>query len=388
MGRALRAEQFHAGEIGIVHAIQRCVRRAFLAGVDRESGKDCSFRKEWIRRRMESMASVFGIDVLTYSVMSNHIHLILRNRPDVVAAWSDQEVAIRWLRVFPGRRLEEHLAEPTENDVKMLVNQPERIALIRERLSDISWFMRALSEPIARMANRQDNCTGRFWEGRFKAMRIIDEAGLLACAMYVDLNPVRAALVEKPEQAVHTSVYDRVQGEKGQQIDSAAFDLVPVGTEDAGKAICQTPVAELKQKLKARKRNPTGRRVRRDGWLSPLTLAKDVLTSEPQVHSEGYRASDKGFLQLGWEDYWSLLRWTSRQAVDGMAAKVPAHLATLLASLGIDASMWRDLVWNFKKYFGRSACIGSSRSMHADAERHGKRWHRGQRLAQSCFAVT
>ncbi|HBJ38364.1 MAG TPA: hypothetical protein DDZ51_27150, partial [Planctomycetaceae bacterium] len=165
MGRPCRADQFVAAEIGIVHAVQRCVRRAFLAGVDDKTGKDFSFRREWIRRRMEALASVFGIDVLTYAVMSNHLHLILRNRPDVVAAWSDQEVAIRWLRVFPGRRLEEHLAEPTENDVQMLVNQPERLALVRQRLSDISWFMRALSEPIARMANRQDECTGRFWEG-------------------------------------------------------------------------------------------------------------------------------------------------------------------------------------------------------------------------------
>ncbi len=388
MGRAIRAEAFHPSEIGIVHAVQRCVRRAFLAGVDQQSGKDYSFRKEWIRRRMESLASVFGVDVLTYAVMSNHMHLILRNRPDVVAAWSDQEVAIRWLRVFPGRRLEEHLAEPTENDVNMLVNQPERLRLIRERLSDISWFMRALSEPIARMSNRQDECTGRFWEGRFKAMRIVDEAGLLACAMYVDLNPVRAAMVEKPEQAVHTSAYDRIQGEKGQQIESAAFDLVPVSTEETGKAIRETPVAELKQKLKEKKRRPTGRRVRRDGWLSPLTLTKNILSDEPQVHSDGFRASDKGFLQLDWKDYWELLRWTAKQAVDGMVAKVPPRLATLLASLCIDASMWRELVWNFKKYFGRSSCVGSSRSLSADAERHGKQWHRGQRLAENCFTAS
>ncbi|MGV3484894.1 MAG: hypothetical protein ACO1RT_10795, partial [Planctomycetaceae bacterium] len=168
MGRINRAQQFQALEIGIVHVVQRCVRRAFLAGVDHHSGRDYSFRREWIRRRLEMLASVFGIDVLSYVVMANHLHLIVRNRPDVVAAWSDQEVAIRWLRVFPGRRLEECLAEPTEVDVQRLINQPQQLAVIRERLSDISWFMRCLSEPIARMANRQDECTGRFWEGRFK----------------------------------------------------------------------------------------------------------------------------------------------------------------------------------------------------------------------------
>ena len=163
MGRALRSEQYSTDEVSVVHAVQRCVRRAFLAGVDQVTGKDYSFRREWIRRRMEALASVFGVDVLTYAVLSNHMHLILRNRPDVVRQWTDEQVAIRWLRVFPGRRLEEHLAEPTETDVKMLVADTERLAEVRRRLSDISWFMRALSEPIARMANRQEECTGRFW---------------------------------------------------------------------------------------------------------------------------------------------------------------------------------------------------------------------------------
>ncbi len=202
--------------------------------------------------------------------------------------------------------------------------------------------MRALSEPIARMANRQDECTGRFWEGRFKALRIVDEAGLLACSMYVDLNPVRAAMVAEPEQAVHTSVYDRLQGEQGGLIDSAAFDLVPVSTEEAGKAIRETPVEQLKQQRSAKKRNPTGRKIR---------------------------------------------RWTAKQAIDAVVAKMPTKLATLLASLGIDSTMWRDLVWNFKKYFGRGSCVGSPSAMAEDAQRSGRHWHRGQKTARSFFAA-
>ena len=84
----------------------------------------------------------------------------------MVQQWSDDEVALRWLKVFPGRRLDEHLGEPTESDVQTLMRDKQKLALVRERLSDISWFMRALSEPIARLANKQDECTGRFWEGR------------------------------------------------------------------------------------------------------------------------------------------------------------------------------------------------------------------------------
>ena len=123
MPRPLRGEQFVSDEVAIVHCVQRCVRRAFLAGVDPVTGQDFGFRREWIRRRMEALASVFGIDVLTYAIMSNHIHVILRSRHDVVAEWSDEEVAIRWLRVFPGRRIEEHLGEPTEHDVENACRQ-------------------------------------------------------------------------------------------------------------------------------------------------------------------------------------------------------------------------------------------------------------------------
>ncbi|MFG0262867.1 MAG: hypothetical protein ACF788_10800, partial [Novipirellula sp. JB048] len=97
MPRPPRVEQFTPDEVCLVHTVQRCVRRAFLTGGDPVSGRDYSGRREWIRRRMEALASVLAIDVLSYAIMSNHIHLILRNRPDVVAEWTDRDVALRWL---------------------------------------------------------------------------------------------------------------------------------------------------------------------------------------------------------------------------------------------------------------------------------------------------
>ena len=381
MPRPKRVEQFDSNEVCIVHVVQRCVRRAFLAGVDRFSGKDYSHRKEWIRRRMEALASVFACDVLSYAIMSNHLHLILRNRPDVVSECSDEEVAIRWLRVFPGRRLEEHLAEPTDNDVQALCRNKERLSEIRTRLSDISWFMRALAEPIARMANKQDECTGRFWEGRFKAQRIVDEAALLACSMYVDLNPVRAAMAETPEESVHTSAYDRIEASKGKQISSAAFDLKPITTEEAGRQARDVTVDELGKQKKSKRKNPTGRRTRRDGWLAPLTLSQGRLSNEAQVHREGFRASDRGFLQVTMREYLRLLRWTAQKSSDAM----PKAVAATLTAIGIDLSMWRDLVWNWQKYFGKTTCIGRPDSMKDDAEKSGKHWHRGQAMAASCF---
>ena len=137
---------------------------------------------------------------------------------------------------------------------------------------------------------------------------------------------------------------------------------------------------------RAKKRNPTGKRIRQDGWLSPLTLQPASRSSDPELHRNGQRASDKGFLNLSIRDYFRLLRWTAKQTVDGMTGKVPKSLAKTLAELGIDASMWRDLVWNWQKYFGKSACVGHPDSMRSDAEQLGKQWHRGQASSAICFA--
>lgn len=384
MGRTLRSEQFSVSEISIVHVVQRCVRRAFLAGLDHKTGKDFGYRRDWIRRRIEALASVFGIDVISYAVLSNHLHLILRNRPDVVAAWSDRDVAIRWLRVFPGRRMEEYLGEPTESDVQALVRDKKRLAEIRSRLSNISWFMRSLSEPIARMANNQDKCTGRFWEGRFKAQPLVDEAGLLVCAMYVDLNPVRAALAENLEKSIHTSAYDRMKGKDGVEMASAAFDLIPVAEKESGEKLRKTSVDQLRQRRAKSRRNPTGRRIRRDAWLSPLRL--QATSEDPQVHRDGLRASDKGFLGMDLMEYIRLLQWTASRPEQKPGAEVPEPFQRLMERLGIKLTMWCDLVWNFRRYFGRSGCVGSPTKMRAFATERGRLWSKGDRRVMPCFA--
>ena len=385
MPRTPRAEQFDPSQVCIVHLIQRCVRKSFLTGFDEKTGKDYSHRREWIRTRMERLASVFGIDVLTYSILSNHLHIVARTRPDVVLEWSDKEVALRWLRIFPGKRIDEHLADPTTNAVDTLANDTARIKLIRLRLSDPSWFMKALCEPIARLANFQDNVTGHFWEGRFKAQAITDEAGLLACSMYVDLNPIRAAMASTPDESIHSSAYDRIKALEGKTIQSAAVDLVAIETEEAGRILRTSSLDQLR-KMKAEAKKKRGPTILRDAWLSPLTLnERDKPGAQPS--SSGVRASDKGFLPMNFADYLKLLNWTSRQRVGSLEKTIiPKGLEPILQRIGIDGKMWCDLVWNFKKYFGRGSAVGSPNSLKESAQRRSRKFAPGQNAVAGCFA--
>jgi REP element-mobilizing transposase RayT len=346
------------------------------------TGKDFSYRKEWIRQRIEKLASVFGVDVLTYAILSNHLHVVVRNRPDVVATWSDREVALRWLQIFPGKRIDEQLGDPTTNDVDTLVHDMRRIETLRQRLSDISWFMKALSEPIARMANLQDNCTGAFWQGRFRAQRIIDEAALLACCMYVDLNPIRAAMADSLEKSKHTSAYDRIEALKGKEIESSAAAMQTISQEEAAEILKTSTPEQLRERRKAAAKRK-GRKIPRDGWLAPMTL--NPRAHGPLAHKQGLRASDKGFLSITLEEYLKLLDWTGRQGRPDKRGTIPAEQQSILQRLGIEDGMWCDLVWSFKKYFGRSRGAGSPDRMREMAAKGEISFHPGQKRARACF---
>jgi len=192
------------------HCISRCVRRAFLCGTDVATGYDFEHRRQWIVDRIKLLCSVFAVDLCAYAVMSNHYHIVVRLDSVAAQNWSDQEVAERWTRLFSKSVLVHRFLAgadllPFERD-----RVQQQIATWRSRLVDLSWFMRCLNEPIARMANQEDRCKGRFWEGRFHSQALLDERALLACMVYVDLNPIRAAIAETPETSDYTSIQERI----------------------------------------------------------------------------------------------------------------------------------------------------------------------------------
>lgn len=218
---------------GVYHCVSRCVRRAFLCGRDSTTGRSFEHRKQWVENRILELAGIFAVAVHAYAVMSNHFHLIVEINPIATRDWSDVDVAERWLRL--SKRSETASAD-FESRVSALVAQPERIATLRKRLGNLSWFMRYLNEPIARRANAEDECTGRFWEGRFACQALLDDAAVLSGMVYVDLNPVRAGLTAVPEYGQHTSVRKRARNhrKKNDQMTPIAAsirsELIPIRT--------------------------------------------------------------------------------------------------------------------------------------------------------------
>src|SRR6056297_1880136 len=138
-------------EVGVYHCISRCVRRAFLCGVDRYTGISYEHRRSWIADRLKTLSSIFAMEVFAYAVMSNHLHLVVRNRPDLAKGWSAEEVARRRCTLFPKRDGQGAAEAPDAETISAFVADQERVELCPRRLGDISWLMRCLNEPISRL---------------------------------------------------------------------------------------------------------------------------------------------------------------------------------------------------------------------------------------------
>ena len=261
--------------------------------------------------------------------------LVLRSRPDVVAEWDDAEVARRWLMLCPAAR-DEHRQPiaPTEFELNQIRNNKERLAVIRSRLSDISWWVRVLSQNIAQRANHDDGEVGKFWQARYRAVRLLDETAVLACAAYVDLNPIRAAMAETIEDSHYTSA------------QKPAGDLRSRGFGDGVR------VSRKAGDSKNPRLAPGGSQGRRCArHLSPVDLQERTGKPGPDVHKGGSRCSNKGFLRMSTTEYLELLDWTARQVVEGKSGAAPKQMAPLMQRFGLSEETCCSLVKDFGRLF-------------------------------------
>lgn len=316
-----RFEQINEDEVGVYLLTNRCVRRAYLLGNDYKNGDLLDYRRDWVVKWLESLASVMMIDILAFAVMDNHAHEVVRNRPDLVQQLSDEEAAERLARLYPGFRCSEKLPEIADPKIKQRFLDSPNLGKLKRRLSSISVFMAKWQEAISHRANRYEGCTGRFWEGRFHCTKLLDSLAVFAASVYVDLNPIRAGMVRKPEDAKHTSFAERVS---------------------------------FLQKSAA---HP---------WLAPIS-----------------NCDGRGFLDISDQEYLDLAEQMARKKRRGKRSRVSDDIPPFVTRLGLAPTRWCDAVFEYVSKFKLRA--GSPALLIEDASRRGKQWTHGISAARMFY---
>ncbi len=310
---------------GFYHCISRCVRRAWLCGIDPYDGKSYEHRREWVEGRLLELADIFAVGIYAYAVMSNHVHIVVRIDPGAAATWSAEDVASRWVRLFPATINGEIDPIACQAKEPNLLGNAERLETCRQRLGSLAWFMRSLNEPIARRANREDGCNGRFWSGRYKCQALLDDAAVLTCMSYVDLNPIRAGLAENLEASSHTSALRRIGQIKSDEKDAA----------------------RLLSCIRSSLSSPT----------LPLTVA----------------------------DYLEVIDWTARLTRPDKRGVIDATEPTILRKLGLTERQWSTQVLGTETRYWRA--IGDAQSLIAKAAAIGQSWLKGIGSAESLMRL-
>ncbi len=188
---------------GCYHVMSRCVRRLHCLAVEE--------RREWVERCLRIHAQKMAIDVLTFAVMKNHVHVVVRIRPDLVEGWSAREVVDKWLDLVPRRDGSGEILETDETLRELIATDGIWVEERRSRLCSMSWLMRLVKQKISIRMNREDQVTGCFWDERFTSILLPDERAILACMVYVDLNPFRAGECQLPENGCNTGLHIRLK---------------------------------------------------------------------------------------------------------------------------------------------------------------------------------
>jgi REP element-mobilizing transposase RayT len=301
--------------------------------MDEYTGRDYSHRKGWVIERLAQLSTVFAIDLCAYAVLSNHYHLVVHVDQQRAKSWSAEEVIERWETLFSRPPLIKRWQQGEGGEAEREMAE-RMIALWRHRLSDVSWYMRCLNEHLARRANAEDHCSGRFWEGRFKSQALLDEAGLLTAMAYVDLNPIRAGIAATPEASEFTSIYARIQQLRSEQLNTGV----------AAAVISTTTV--------------------------PLLEFSNVETASPT-------------LPYSLPEYLELVDWTGRSRRPDKRGAIDARIPTILQRLNIDAEAWQHTMQRRVTMFGRA--LGRLDHLRLHAQALGQSWVRGLRQAERIY---
>jgi hypothetical protein len=202
------------------------------------------------------------------------------------------------------------------------------IKVWRNRLSDISWFMRCLNEYISRKANKEDNCTGHFWESRFKSQALLDDTALLSCMIYVDLNPVRAGIAQDLPSSDFTSIQARIR----------AFEKPNKKSVDSNRQSKSSP------------RQPKS------------ILPFGTRNKQREIH-------------FALTDYLALADWAGRCVHPNKKGRISEDVPNLVDVLDIEVEDWLKMSQQFEQKFANFA--GKSAKLYTHAYEHGQSRYRG-----------
>ncbi len=322
-----RSKQIALSETPFYHLTYRCVRRSFLCGeID---GFNFEHRREWIVERLRLLTEMFAINVASYAIMTNHYHVLVRVNLEKSATWTAAQIFEHWSMLFqvPGL-MKQYLAGNLLEDED--IQAAERmIEHYRERLTSISWFMRCLNEHIARCANFEDKCTGRFWEGRFKSQAILDETALINTMVYIDLNPIRAKIAETPESSAYTSIAERI-------------------------AECN-----LASEIKC------------------------AFHGKLMTFMDGKGIASESFIPIHLADYIELVDWTGRQIRPDKRGAINETAPPILARLGIEQGNWLQNCQKLEQDFRQ--VIGPAAAIEKFCKAIGQKWLQGIHSCRRCF---
>jgi REP element-mobilizing transposase RayT len=293
------------------------------------------------------LAGIFAVEIASYAVMANHLHVILRMQVPEPHGWSGEEVARRWYAIYPA----DYHADGTPKPPAEALIQSRRddhawIGVRRQRLADLGWFMKALKESIGRRANREDGCTGAFWEGRFHSVPLLDQAALIACMAYVDLNPIRAGIADTPERSPFTSAHHRIRSRNRHRTSTRILAREPQRAERLLKKAGLSPAVSHPE----------------DGlWLCPLGCC-----------IVGEELANRRFTV---DDYLTVLDATGRLVKAGKRGRIPRELAPILVRLDLSVEAWLATMLGFRAFAFTSA-VGSASALALEASRRSLRWIR------------
>lgn len=332
--RKKRTQVANPDFVNTFHITVRCVRKNHLLDDGKPIKGRALKRRRVVFDRIEALAQAYAIDIIRISIMDSHLHLELRNRPDLVMLMSDKEVARRYLMIYPGYCQATADAkgtdpdQPTEEDVEELAKDKKKIAEYRRVLSSISRFMQSLNFYTSRFFNIVDRMAGAFWESRYKLKLLLDDLSILLCAIYIDLNPIRANMHMKIEDSEYTSAYYQIRA-------SAILRLYP---------------------------NIDPSRLP-NAFLTPVSISPN---EEDRMRSSvSNRASDFGFTDLTNEEYLMVLDLLGRIITKKGTGAISADLPPIFERLNLNWDSVERLVTAYEELFG--FFVGTSDSLEAKA---------------------